>query len=99
MSSIAHVEGSGDGRATSPSTKDSGQWGKMLAGVAMQKLFRLPKIRLGADFADHESHAPEGGDPMTTLQAVVFGMMLSWTPSMALLAWCLWKERIGAGDI
>jgi hypothetical protein len=31
---------------------------------------------------------------MTTVQAIVFGMMLSWTPSAALLAWFLWKEGV-----
>ena len=33
--------------------------------------------------------------PMTTVQAILFGMMLSWTPSVVLLAWILWKEDIG----
>ena len=32
---------------------------------------------------------------MTTVQAVLFGMMLSWTPSIVLLAWLLWREKIG----
>ena len=32
---------------------------------------------------------------MTTVQAILFGMMLSWTPSVVLLAWILWKEDIG----
>jgi hypothetical protein len=32
---------------------------------------------------------------MSTLQAVIFGMMLSWTPSIVLLAFLLWRERIG----
>ena len=31
---------------------------------------------------------------MSTLQAVIFGMMLSWTPSVVLLAWLLWREGI-----
>jgi hypothetical protein len=35
---------------------------------------------------------------VTTVQAVIFGMMLSWTPSMVLLAYCLWKERIGLDE-
>jgi hypothetical protein len=29
---------------------------------------------------------------MTTLQAVFLGMMLAWTPSVALLAFLLWQE-------
>jgi hypothetical protein len=32
---------------------------------------------------------------MTTLQAVFFGMMLSWTPSVVLLAFLLWRDGIG----
>src|SRR4030081_3531586 len=29
---------------------------------------------------------------MTTLQAVILGMMLAWTPGLALLAFLLWRE-------
>jgi hypothetical protein len=29
---------------------------------------------------------------MTTLQAVFLGMMLAWTPGLALLAFLLWQE-------
>lgn len=32
---------------------------------------------------------------MTTMQAILFGMMLSWTPSVVLLAWLLWREDAG----
>ena len=32
---------------------------------------------------------------MTTLQAVFLGMMLSWTPSVVLLAFLLWRDGIG----
>jgi hypothetical protein len=32
---------------------------------------------------------------MTTIQAVFFGIMLAWTPSLVLLAFLLWRERIG----
>ncbi len=32
---------------------------------------------------------------MTTLQAVFLGMMLSWTPSVALLAFLLWRDGVG----
>jgi len=35
---------------------------------------------------------------MTTIQAVVFGVMLSLTPSITLLAFLLWRERIGFGE-
>jgi hypothetical protein len=36
---------------------------------------------------------------MTTVQAVLFGMMLSWTPSVLLLACLLSKEFTGIDDI
>jgi hypothetical protein len=32
---------------------------------------------------------------MTTLQAVFLGIMLSWTPPVALLAYLLWRDGIG----
>jgi hypothetical protein len=35
---------------------------------------------------------------MTTLQAILLGMMLSWTPGMALLAFLLWQDGIGVGE-
>jgi hypothetical protein len=50
-------------------------------------------MRWSADFAGRESSG--GGEPLTTVQAILFGMMLSWTPSAALLVWFFWKERIG----
>jgi hypothetical protein len=31
-------------------------------------------------------------------QAIFFGMMLSWTPSVVLLAWLLWRERLEGDD-
>jgi hypothetical protein len=38
------------------------------------------------------------GTPMTTIQAVLLGMMLALTPSMLVLAFLLWRERIGIDD-
>jgi hypothetical protein len=35
---------------------------------------------------------------MSTSQAVIFGMMLSWTTSLVLLAFFIWRERIGLED-
>jgi hypothetical protein len=32
---------------------------------------------------------------MTTMQAIFLGMMLSWTPSIVLLAWLLWRDDVG----
>jgi hypothetical protein len=36
---------------------------------------------------------------MSIWQAILCGMMLSWTPSLVFLAWVIWKERIGIEDI
>jgi hypothetical protein len=36
----------------------------------------------------------EGETPMTTGQALICGIMLSWVPSIVLLAWLLWQERV-----
>ena len=35
---------------------------------------------------------------MSTIHAIVFGMTLSWTPSVLLMAWLFWRERIGIDD-
>jgi hypothetical protein len=32
-------------------------------------------------------------------QAILLGMMLSWTPSAVPMAWVLWKECIGIEDV
>jgi hypothetical protein len=32
---------------------------------------------------------------MSIWQAILCGMMLSWTPSLFFLAWVLWREQIG----
>jgi hypothetical protein len=32
---------------------------------------------------------------MSIWQAILCGMMLSWTPSLFFLAWVLWREPIG----
>jgi hypothetical protein len=31
---------------------------------------------------------------MTTLQAILLGMMLAWTPGLALLAFLLWQDEL-----
>jgi Protein of unknown function (DUF2852) len=38
------------------------------------------------------------GEPMTTIQAIVFGMMLVWTPTLVLVAYLFWAKRIGVDD-
>jgi hypothetical protein len=35
---------------------------------------------------------------MTTIQAVIFGVMIALTPSLVLLAFLLWREGIGLLD-
>jgi hypothetical protein len=32
---------------------------------------------------------------VTTFQAIILGVMLSWTPSVVLLTFLLWYERVG----
>jgi hypothetical protein len=32
---------------------------------------------------------------MSTLQAIWLGMMIAWTPSLALLAWIIWRDDYG----
>jgi len=39
-----------------------------------------------------------GGAPMTTIQAVFFGIMLALTPSIVVLAFLLWREGIGIAE-
>jgi hypothetical protein len=41
----------------------------------------------------------DAGAFMSIGQAILFGMMLYWTPSVVLLAWLIWKERIGVKDV
>jgi hypothetical protein len=36
---------------------------------------------------------------MTTIQAVFFGIMLAWTPSLVLLAFLLWRDGIGLRQV
>jgi hypothetical protein len=36
---------------------------------------------------------------MTTIQAVFFGIMLALTPSLVLLAFLLWREKIGFREV
>jgi hypothetical protein len=36
---------------------------------------------------------------MTTIQAVFFGIMLAWTPSLVLLAFFLWRDGIGLPQV
>jgi hypothetical protein len=50
------------------------------------------------DPQQHNSRWRDGA-PMSTWQAILCGMMLSWTPGLVFLAWVVWKERIGIEDI
>jgi hypothetical protein len=31
---------------------------------------------------------------MTAAQALIYGIILSWVPSIVLLAWLLWQQRV-----
>jgi hypothetical protein len=45
---------------------------------------------------NHEGAESNCGEAlMTTMQAIFLGMMLSWTPSIVLLAWLLWRDDVG----
>jgi hypothetical protein len=39
-----------------------------------------------------------GMDLMTTLQAIGFGAMLAWTPSVVLMVWMLWETPLDVLD-
>ena len=76
--------------------------GKAFAGVgsesdectAPQKSFCLPKVwvRGKLEGIDHNV-----GTFMSTVQAIIFGMMLSLTPSVAALAYLLWAAPVDRG--
>jgi len=36
---------------------------------------------------------------MTTIQAVFFGVMLAWTPSLVLVAFLFWRDGIGLPQV
>jgi len=60
--------------------------------------FTCPKLD-SAQTSQIENHDCDREMSMTTVQAVLFGMMLSWTPSVLLLACLLSKEFTGIDDI
>jgi hypothetical protein len=37
------------------------------------------------------------GTPMSTVQAIILGMVLAWTPIIILLAFLIWREGNGLG--
>jgi len=60
--------------------------------VALHNIFCLSKNRFCAEFVGHESVSGEAEEiSVTTIEAVIFGMMLSWTPSILLMAYFLWR--------
>jgi hypothetical protein len=79
----------------------SGDDAKRRGSVALQHTFRLPNILLSSDFADRESLivVRPRKNPVTTIQAVILGMMLALTPSLVLLAFLLWREEIGLREV
>jgi hypothetical protein len=61
----------------------------LLAGVAEKYSAQIERHK-SPSFACHRPSCNQRvGRPMTTLQAFFFGMMIAWTPSLALLAWYL----------
>jgi hypothetical protein len=62
-----------------------------LRRVAPQRMSWLPNLTILSNMTAQRRH----GTLMSTWQAILCGMMLSWTPSVVFLAWVVWKERIG----
>jgi hypothetical protein len=63
---------------------------------ALHNSFRLWAIRFGAEFpglritfVDHPRRLT-----VTTIEAVMLGMMLSWTPCVLLMAYLLWRAPL-----
>jgi hypothetical protein len=58
-------------------------------------MFRLLKISDCRRIDNSESQwIIEGEHPVTTLEAVIFGMLLSWTPCVVLMAYLLWRAPL-----
>jgi hypothetical protein len=58
--------------------------------------FRLWTARFGAEFTNCESLSwiSRGEIRVTTIEAVILGMMLSWTPSVLLMAYLFWRAPL-----
>jgi hypothetical protein len=48
--------------------------------------------------AERARAVERAGTPMTTIQAVFFGVILALTPSIVVLAFLLWREGIGIAE-
>ena len=61
--------------------------------VAPHNQFRLRTWRLSAEFTQITNHVRGSTEEIsvTTIEAVIFGMMLSWTPCLLLMAYLLWR--------
>jgi hypothetical protein len=64
----------------------------LFGAVVWQATDRRPKRLSWAKVTSRERKL------MTTLQAVFLGMMLAWTPAVALVAFLFWQEGIGLDD-
>jgi Zn-dependent membrane protease YugP len=64
-------------------------------GVALQHTLGLPNLML----LSQDYSQVTNGALMSTWQAILCGMLLSWTPSLFFLAWVVWKERMVVEDI
>ena len=66
---------------------------KSTRGGFLLDLMKNSTLRFSVLRSQYPSHANCcGGAPVNTFQAVIFGMMLSWTPSVVLLAILLWND-------
>ena len=69
--------------------------GRRVAAVTLPTRYAPSVARM---WTDRVREVERVGTPMTTIQAVVFGVMLALTPSMLVLAFLLWREGIGLAD-
>ena len=63
-------------------------------GVAPQHMLCLPNLSSPRNITARRRY----GALMSVWQAILFGMMLSWTPSLLILAWVVWKEPVTIED-
>ena len=65
---------------------------KSTRGGFLLDLMKNSTLRFSVHRSQYPSHANCWGRSVNTIQAVIFGMMLSWTPSVVLLAILLWND-------
>lgn len=77
----------------------TGEVSCFVGGICTAKISFACRILKFYAAYQHSEIDHDVGTFMSTAQAILFGMMLSWTPSLVLLSWLLWKERIGTEDV